>query len=107
MQLYEFTVEVQDGQNEYTLNQYVAAETSELAARYARTWAGLFRPAASYDPSQDTFIALEGSPTWRIAGIHPVSLLVVPHATGHGPITFAVQFLRRDSAVLAETCSPR
>ncbi len=42
MKLYEFTVQVRDGDNEYVLRQFVAASTDALARRDAYDWARAF-----------------------------------------------------------------
>ncbi len=82
MKLYEFTLEVQDGENEYLLPQFVAASTDRLVARFVQNTAQNFRPHAQYDAKANLFQAREGCPTWRIGSIREVTEIVVPHLKG-------------------------
>ncbi len=82
MKLYEFILEVQDGENEYLLHQFVAASTDRQAARFVQRAAQDFRPNARYDAKSNLFEAREGYPAWRIGSIREVSEIVVPCADG-------------------------
>lgn len=95
MKLYEFTLEIQDGEHEYTLSRYVAANTPNAAARYAKHAAQTFQPNARYDAHTDWYEALIGFPIWRIGTIREVNEIVVPAADATAVVTFSVQQVYR------------
>jgi hypothetical protein len=91
MKLYEFTLEVQDGENEYLLHQFVAASTDRLAARFVQRTAQNFRPNAKYDAKSNLFEAREGYPIWRIGSVREVTEIIAPCADGGDVVVFNVQ----------------
>lgn len=95
MKLYEFTLEIRDGEHEYTLSRYVAANTLDAAARYAKNAALHFQPHTRYDAHTDWYEAPIGFPIWRIDSIREVNELHVPAADGTTIVTFTVQQLYR------------
>ncbi len=99
MRLYEFTLEVQDGENEYLLHQFVAASTDRLAARFVQRAAQNFRPNAKYDAKSHLFEAREGYPMWRIGSIREVTEIVAPCSDGGGIVTFSVQLTQPSRGV--------
>ncbi len=103
MKLYEFTLEVQDGENEYLLPQFVAASTDRLAARFVQRTAQGFRPHARYDAKANLFQAREGCPTWRIGSVREVTEIVVPCADGGPVVRFAVQAAPTSSGAKVRT----
>lgn len=95
MKLYEFTLEIQDGENEYTLSRYVAAETQNGAARYAKKIAQEYQPLARYDSHSDCWEGRAGYPMWRIGSIRQVNEIVAYAADGTSVVTFGVTQLYR------------
>lgn len=95
MKLYEFTLEIQDGEHEYSLSRYVAANTPNAAARYAKQAAQDFQPNARYDAHTDWYEAPIGFPIWRVSSIREVNQIVVPAADGTTVVTFSVQQVYR------------
>lgn len=97
MKLYEFTLEIRDGEHEYMLSRYVAANTMNAAARFAKKTALHFQPNTRYDAHTDWYEAPIGFPIWRIDSIHEVNELHVPAADNTSIVTFTVQqFYRTD-----------
>ncbi len=105
MRLYEFTLEVQDGENEYLLHQFVAASADRLAARSIQRAAQNFRPNAKYDAKSNLFEAREGYPMWRIGSIREVTEIVAPSADGGGVVVFSVQLAQPSLGVKPSTIS--
>ncbi len=95
MKLYEFTLEIQDGEHEYTLSRYVAANTPNAAAHYAKQTADDYQPFARYDPYSNWWEGRGGYPIWRIGTIREVNEIVVPCADGTSIVTFTVNQLYR------------
>lgn len=95
MKLYEFTLEIQDGEHEYTLSRYVASPSPSAAARYAKQAAQHFQPNSRYDAHTDWYEAPIGFPIWRIGSIREVNEIIVPTADGAGVVTFSVQQVYR------------
>lgn len=95
MKLYEFTLEIQDGEHEYNLSRYVAANTPNAAARFAKQAAQDFQPHARYDAHSDWYEAPIGFPIWRITSVREVNEIVVPAADGTTIVTFGVSQLYR------------
>lgn len=95
MKLYEFTLEIRDGEHEYTLSRYVAAPTLNAATRYAKKTALHFQPNTRYDAHTDWYETPIGFPIWRIDSIREVNELHVPAADGTSIVTFTVQQLYR------------
>lgn len=95
MKLYEFTLEIQDGEHEYTLSRYVAANTPNAAARYAKQNAQNFHLNARYDSHTDWYEAPIGFPIWRIGTIREINEIMVPAADGTSIVTFTVNQLYR------------
>ncbi len=53
MQVYEFTLEIQDGSNSYVQREFVVASDCHTAARFAREFADRWRPNAVHDHEHD------------------------------------------------------
>ena len=97
MKLYEFTLEIRDGEQEYILSRYVAANTLNAAVRFAKNTALHFQPNTRYDAHTDWYEAPVGYPIWRIDSIQEVNELHVPAADNTSIVTFTVQqFYRTD-----------
>ena len=99
MKLYEFTLEVQDGENEYVLSRFVAASTPQAAARFAKNTAKDFQPFARYDAHSNWWEGRGGYPVWRIGSMREVNEIVVPSSEGAGVVVFAVQQVYRTEAI--------
>lgn len=91
MTLYEFTIEVQDGENEYILPRFVAAQTPQTAARFARQAAETHLPFAQYDARSNCYQARGSHISWRIGSIRSVSEIHAPSAEGKATVAFTVQ----------------
>ncbi len=78
MPLYEFVLEIQNGDVCYEHKEIVAAATGELAMRFAREFAAHWRPGAQHDHKNDVYSAPEGWPQWTLARCTPVLPLSVP-----------------------------
>lgn len=90
MELYEFVLEIQDGEHEYTLPRYVAAVTPTAAAQYAERVAQDFRPHARYNAQTGWYEAPNGFPIWRVSSIRQVNGIVVPTAESTRSVAFSV-----------------
>ncbi len=90
MKLYEFTLEVHDGENEYILHQFVAASGDRLAARFVQQTALQFRPHARYDAKTNLFQARGTNEVWRVGSTREVTEIVAPCADG-GIARFTLQ----------------
>jgi hypothetical protein len=80
MNLYEFTLEIQEGASSYTQKEFVLAKDDLMASRFAREFAQHWRPRARYDETLDVYIAPDGWPQWVLARCAPVAHLSVPIA---------------------------
>ena len=93
MHLYEFTLEIQEGANNYTQKELVLAEDDGMASRYARDFAQHWRPRTQYDETLDVYTATEGWPQWVLGRCVPITHLNVliagrPHAA-HARVALA------------------
>ncbi|MCL4488372.1 MAG: hypothetical protein M1570_09620 [Chloroflexi bacterium] len=80
MPLYEFSLEIQNGDCCYEHREWVLAAHDELAMRHARDVALHWRQQAQHDQANDVYTAPEGFPQWTIARCSPVGLVTVPFA---------------------------
>lgn len=80
MNLYEFTLEIQDGVSSYEQKELVLAPDDRTAASFAHEYARHWRPNAKYDPELDVFTAPEGWPQWVLAHCAPIAHVMVPVA---------------------------
>ncbi len=80
MNLYQFTLEIQDGVNRYEQKELVLAEDDRMAARFAREFADHWRPNATHDHELDLYSAPEGWPQWVLGSCAPITHLTVPVA---------------------------
>ena len=80
MNLYEFTLEIQEGVSSYMQKEFVLAEDDLMASRFAREFAQHWRPRATYDEALDVYTAPDGWPQWVLARCAPVTHLSVPIA---------------------------
>ncbi len=80
MPLYEFTLEIQNGDSSYEHREWVLAAHDELAMRHARDVALHWRPHAQHDHANDVYVAPDGFPQWTLSRCVPVDLITVPMA---------------------------
>lgn len=100
MKLYEFVVEIHDGAQEYNLSRYVAADSPNSAAQFARRTALEFYPDARYDPYTEWYQATDGYPIWRVTSVNEVSEIVAPAANGSSKVKFAVRPVFQDEEAM-------
>ncbi len=80
MPLYEFSLEIQNGDFSCEHREWVLAAHDELAMRHARDVALHWLPHAQHDQVNDVYTAPDGFPQWTIARCMPVALFTVPIA---------------------------
>jgi len=80
MELYEFTLEIQDGVSSYEQKELVLAADDRLASLFAHDFARHWRPDANYDFQLDVYSTPEGWPQWTLARCAPITHLTVPVA---------------------------
>ncbi len=80
MQLYAFTLEIQDGVNSYEQTEFVLAPDDRTAALFAHEYARHWKPNATYDEDVDVYSAPDGWPQWTLARCKPMTYLSVPIA---------------------------
>jgi hypothetical protein len=80
MNLYQFTLDIQDGVNSYVQKELVIAEDDRAAAHFAREFADHWRPNALHDHEHDIYSAPEGWPQWILTGCSVITHLTVPVA---------------------------
>ncbi len=80
MQVYEFTLEIQDGSNSYVQREFVVANDDRAAARFAREFADRWRPNAVHDHEHDIYSDPAGWPQWMLGRCAPIAPLTIPVA---------------------------
>jgi hypothetical protein len=80
MPLYEFVLEIQNGDTCYEHKDLVVAPHDELAMRYAREYALHWHMHVQHDQQNDIYTAPEGWPQWSLARCTPITHVTVPIA---------------------------
>ncbi len=80
MQLYEFTLEIQDASHNYIQREFVLANDDRAAARFAREFADQWRPNANHDHEHDIYSDPAGWPQWMLSHCAPIAPLTIPVA---------------------------
>ncbi len=80
MQLYEFTLEIQDASHNYIQREFVLANDDRAAARFAREFADHWRPNADHDHEHDIYSDPAGWPQWMLSHCAPIAPLTIPVA---------------------------
>jgi hypothetical protein len=78
MQVYEFTLEIQDTSHNYIQREFVLANNDRAAARFAREFADRWRPNALHDHEHDVYSDPSGWPQWLLVHCAPIAPLMVP-----------------------------
>lgn len=82
MNLYQIVLETRtrDGVNRYQEKQFVMATDNRSAARFAREFAGTWRPNARHDHAHDLYSDRDGWLEWTLAQCAAVTQFTVPIA---------------------------
>ena len=90
LQLYEFTLLVRDGEQEYLPHQVVAARSLEQARQFAQDYCANFYDGAQWDEGYGAWYPPQGYPAWRLEDVRELDHIVAPIASGGGTVTFKV-----------------
>jgi hypothetical protein len=80
MNLYQFTIEVNDGAAVFEDKRLVMAPDDRAAARFARITADNWQPNARLDSEHDIYSGPDGWPQWILSHCTPLTHLAVPVA---------------------------
>ena len=90
LRLYEFTILVRNGEQEYLPRQAVAARSLEQARQFAQDYTANFYDGAQWDEGYGAWYPPQGYPAWRLEDVKELDHIIAPIASGEGTAVFKV-----------------